>query len=74
MKDRERGVVWEETIIFLEDETKMVRLSPIGFMCLQSALYFSGDEIQGGDPQGGGAYDVSSFASGLPLCHSVQCL
>ena len=25
MKDRERGVVWEETIIFLEDETKMVR-------------------------------------------------
>ena len=27
MKDRERGVVWEETIIFLEDETKMVFLS-----------------------------------------------
>ena len=27
MKDRERGVVWEETIIFLEDEAKMVSKS-----------------------------------------------
>lgn len=25
MQDRERGVVWEETIIFLPKETKMVR-------------------------------------------------
>ena len=27
MQDRERGVVWEETIIFLPPETKMVFLS-----------------------------------------------
>ena len=27
MQDRERGVVWEETIIFLPKETKMVRTS-----------------------------------------------
>lgn len=27
MQDRERGVVWEETIIFLPSETKMVFLS-----------------------------------------------
>lgn len=27
MQDRERGVVWEETIIFLNDECKMVRRS-----------------------------------------------
>jgi replicative superfamily II helicase len=27
MKDRERGVVWEETIIFLEDDTKMVGIA-----------------------------------------------
>lgn len=26
-QDRERGVVWEETIIFLEDDVKMVRHS-----------------------------------------------
>lgn len=26
MQDRERGVVWEETIIFLEDDCKMVGL------------------------------------------------
>ena len=38
MKDRERGVVWEEAIIFLPHETKMVFLSAT----LSNATEFAG--------------------------------
>lgn len=32
-QDRERGVVWEETIIFLQDDVKMVRLRVCVCVC-----------------------------------------
>jgi len=38
MQDRERGVVWEETIIFLQDDCKMVFLSAT----LSNAAEFAG--------------------------------
>jgi hypothetical protein len=33
-QDRERGVVWEETIIFLQDDVKMVRLRVCVCVCV----------------------------------------
>lgn len=44
MKDRERGVVWEETIIFLEHEIKMVSID-WAMDCRQDAM--GGDALSG---------------------------
>jgi len=41
MQDRERGVVWEETIIFLPKETKMVFLSATLSNSVQFAAWIS---------------------------------
>ena len=41
MQDRERGVVWEETIIFLPPETKMVFLSATLSNSIQFASWVS---------------------------------
>ena len=53
MKDRERGVVWEETIIFLEHEIKMVN---IDWAWIAGRMQWAGTqfEVQGGGERGVG--------------------